>query len=188
MMSNEIENTPVNGKIIEKTTKLDDGHVRVRYSFGDNYMEVEGSPDYVERHVAFFISQLQEKDTPLLADSDVSPAISNDGRTHSDQSPDLVSFYTTKAPEDQRDEVLMITYFYQKYRGYEHLSLDDYTEAYNDLRRAAVGTPRNMKSSVRNVVDRTSFLYNPVRGQFVLTIPGEQYVERMGTDKTDTET
>jgi hypothetical protein len=61
----------------------------------------------------------------------------------------------------------------------EHLGLDDYERCYDELRRVPIEKPSNMKSSVRNVVDRTKYLYNPERGRFALTMAGETFVKSL---------
>jgi len=42
-----------------------------------------------------------------------------------------------------------------------------------------VETPSNMKSTVRNVVDRTQYMFNPHRGKFALTDKGKKFVEQL---------
>lgn len=94
--------------------------------------------------------------------------------------PDLIAFFRSKKPQSPREEVLTITFFYQQYLGRQTLTLDDYSEGYSQLRRLGVSVPNNMKSNVRNVVDRTNFLYNPERGKFSLTVLGEEEVNKLG--------
>jgi len=153
-------------------------------------MEIEGPSEYVDGHAAMFLSHL--RDTSQSRNTLVSGEgnnISTEYQTEdnltegprTNQSPtDLIVLFREKSPTNQRDEVLLITYFYQKHLGRENLTLEDYTEAYASLKRLAIETPSNMKSSVRNVVDRTKLLYNPERGKFALTLQGEQYVETLG--------
>jgi len=42
------------------------------------------------------------------------------------------------APKNQPEEVLVITYYYQKYRNLEQLTLEHYYEAYNLLQLISV--------------------------------------------------
>lgn len=98
--------------------------------------------------------------------------------------PTLLQFYRSIDPASQVDQVLVITYYCQKYDGLESLSLDDYDKAYGLLQRIPVEKPGNMKSSVRNVVDRSKYLRNAERGLYTLTITGEEHVEQMIAEKT----
>jgi hypothetical protein len=163
--------------------------IRVSYQFGDRRMEAEGPADEVNKHtLAFFslvapiehsghlVSELNGN-TPLLGESNGVPSPDSTDVEAEPKPLDLLTFYQKKAPKGQRDEILVITYFYQKFLNYEALSLDDYQEAYKTLRRLAIPEPSNYKSSVRNVVDRTDLLYTPIRGKFGLTLPGDNYVE-----------
>lgn len=179
----------------EDNDELSKERVRVRVRMGDKEIEVEGSPEYVEKHAALFLSQMsrvvsEESTTgkalePVVRDPE--ETINHKGLPPEDSQgkPDLITFFREKAPQNQRDEVLTITYFYQRILGRESLTLDDYIEAYNSLRRLGVVTPKNMKSSVRNVVDRTKLLYNPERAQYALTLPGEQLVEKGNAGEND---
>lgn len=169
--------------------------VRVRVRFGDKEIEVEGPQDYVDKNASMFISQMSNgsvnvspnRDLLIVGENGVSPEdeeiASNPSappkETMSD-SVDLVSFFQTKSPQSQRDEIVLITYFYQRVLGRESLTLEDYEEAYLKLKWLAIQVPSNMKSSVRNVVDRTKFLYNPERGKFALTLQGEKSAKEIG--------
>lgn len=92
---------------------------------------------------------------------------------------ELLEFFRRVNPQTQPDEIMVITYFYQKHAGFESLSLHDYEQAYAMLKRIPVETPKNMKSSVRNVVDRTKYMRNSTRGRFMLTLLGEEHVDRL---------
>ncbi len=173
---------------------LDGEKVHVRYRFGEAEMEATGPTDFVNQHAVVFLSHLggeivaldeklslPENSTPLLGDNGVQG--NNVSGEILEKPQDLLSFYHKMAPNDQKEQVLVITYFYQKELGYEHLSLDDYGAAYEILRRVPVETPSNLKSSVRNVVDRTHMLFNPERGRFALTVRGEKLVQQMLSEK-----
>jgi hypothetical protein len=94
----------------------------------------------------------------------------------------LLDYFLLKSPKSQGDQVLVIASYYHHYLNQEHLSLDDYETAFKQLKKAAVEEPSNMKSTVRNVVDRTKpkLLFNPERGVFALTVQGEEYVDNIG--------
>lgn len=176
---------------------ISDSKVRVRYRFGDKEMEIEGTPEYVNQHAAMFLSHMSKiasaessHDTRALDLSQSNTqqiqrpfnvtASGEDSNGTSPLSPqDLIAFFREKSPNGQKDEVIAITYFYQKHLARESLVLEDYQEAYSVLRRLGIRVPNNLKSSVRNVVDRTNLLYNPERGRFALTLQGEQLVVNM---------
>lgn len=163
--------------------ELPNGYVKVWHKVGDKEVEVIGPEEYANQHTALFFSRLdgvqnsfEQKETPLLDKSNGAPSIiTEDDQQHKD----LLEFYLEKDPKDQTQEVVVITYYYQKFEGLEHLTLDDYSNAYKKLQKLAVHTPPTMKSAVRNVVDRTDYLYNPDRGMFQLTLQGERFVESL---------
>ncbi|MBN1681316.1 MAG: hypothetical protein JW966_13620 [Anaerolineae bacterium] len=169
--------------------KLDDETVHVRYRFGDSEMEAEGSEEYVNQHTLLFFSQvrsesssntdmpdIEENNMPLSVNSGMSKNTSGNAQI---KPQDLLGLYHKMVPSNQREQILVITYFYQMLEGHEYVSLDDFSEAYDILRRVPVETPRNLKSSIRNVVDRSNLLFTPIRGQFALTHKGKEYVEQL---------
>lgn len=169
-------------------------YVRVKVRRGDAEIEVEGPADYVDRRVNAFLNGNQyasNVDNSNYQSSEYGEGDGNDdietvvGEFVEEPEPlqpapkDLLAFYRHKSPKNQSDTVLVITYFYQVVKDYKQLELEDYEEGFAVLRKAAVKMPSNMKSSVRNVVDRTDYLFNPERGKFSLTIQGEEYVQAM---------
>ncbi len=173
--------------------------VRFRVRIDNKEVEIEGSQEYVEKRepaILELFSRLvsstgQPNDKQLAVASEANGSTSHqdlNGNIAEEQTsdkvqvnaPDLITFFQSKSPQTQRDEVLVITYFYQQVLGRDSLILEDYAEAYNTLKKLAVEMPSNMKSSVRNVVDRTKFLYNPERGKYLLTLQGEQFVNSLG--------
>lgn len=96
---------------------------------------------------------------------------------------DFLAFYRQINPQSQTDQILVITYYYQKYDGLENLSLEDYEKAYTLLRRIPIEKPSNVKSSIGNVVNRTEYLRNAERGQYLLTMTGEDHVDALIAEK-----
>jgi hypothetical protein len=90
---------------------------------------------------------------------------------------DFPTFFRGVNPANQNDQVLLITYYYQKIKGLESLSLEEYDEAFKALAVIPIDAPANLKSSVRNVVDRTKYLRNSERGRFALTMTGQEHIE-----------
>lgn len=164
-------------------------HARIRYRVGEIEMEVEGSPEFVEKHSTAFMKTMSNgasshTSIPTSVVQRVEPEIARTVTPTPSASPaDLITFFQSKAPQNQKEEVLVITYFYQHHLGRETLTLDDYSEAYSQLRRLGVSMPTNMKSSVRNVVDRTKFMFNPEAGKFSLTLIGEHEVSKLGVSR-----
>src|SRR5260221_9566859 len=179
-----------------------DGHtggslkrIHIQFRSGDEEMEIVGEADIVQRFIAPFFKTLQDvgavisdnetdqNDAPSLAGKGASvTSVSGNSNGHEYSQPtDLIPFYRRMAPKSQNEQVLVITHFYHKYLGVAHLSLQDYDQAYDTLRRIPVEKPTNMKSTVRNVVDRTEYLRNGDRGKFMLTLLGEELVEQMNS-------
>ena len=182
----------MNSSIEQVTNGTSNDRVRLRYRFGDKEIEVEGLPTDVKELAKMWFSQMSRgvETLPDVASistdakakwvSDETNQVSEQQTEITKMSPsELISFFRQKSPNGQKEEVVTITYFYQKVLGRENLTLEDYEEAFAALRRLAVAQPNNMKSSVRNVVDRTNLLYTPDRGRFALTLQGEQFVEQM---------
>ena len=174
---------------------------RIRVRIGDKEAEIEGTPDFVSNQARLILREMgvsaekineayDQLSLPLSTDIEViegdfeetvfEEQPRSDERTVSTTS--LLDFFQEKSPKSQRDQVIAIAYFYVKHLNRADLGLEDYEEAFKLLRRLGVDTPSNMKSSVRNVVDRTKYLFNPERGRFALTIQGEQLVESMPSD------
>lgn len=177
------------------TVSVED-RVRVKYRVNDAEIEVEGPRSYVDSQIQAFVQQMgmsgkviSTNTFPRLPDPNESDdsieeavysVVSNDANGSSTiGSVSLLDFYQQKAPTSQRDQVLVISYYLMKIQSHESVTLEDYEQAYSVLRKLAVPTPANMKSSVRNVVDRSPYLYNPERGVFTLTVQGEKYVETL---------
>lgn len=185
-MSTEIQ------KVEGSQQSIDGDRVRIRYRFGDKEVEVEGSPENVKDLAKMWFSQMSNqvsignRSSIIVSEEpteDSIPSEVNKEGTNSRLEPsELINFVQQKAPNGQKEEVLVITYFFLKYLKRDSITLEEYTEAYKILKRLSLSMPNNMKSSVRNVVDRTPFLYNPERGQFALTIKGEELVEQMGSN------
>ncbi len=177
---------------------LNNRRVRVHYRFGENELDVEGEPQEVDKHTLVFLRlaapadravQLRlpmpvEQETPLLGKSNGASAVIS-GNGHTDQPHDLCSFYLEKAPKGQYQEVAVITYFYQTFRGREYVTRKDYEEAYKELLRIPVKPPKDINGSVRNTATRTKHLSNLGSGKFILTMQGEELVQKMGVDKQD---
>lgn len=181
------------------------GNVRERIRIGETEIEVEGTPEYVQSRInQFFEMAARGMDVGQAIVSEQEQQLTRVETRMPDQSEnievvegiaapeqkrlnpsDFLAFYQEKAPGSQGDIVLVISYFYQKYLDREDLSLEDIQEGFKALKKAAVKEPSNYKSSVRNVVDRTDLLYNPGRGQFALTLQGEQYVESMNSSEEE---
>jgi hypothetical protein len=149
---------------------------------GSDEMKVEGTPELVGRFVRAaypggfeLIEQGQVSGGLQSVSSQVAPV--NGGSD--DWQKRLLGLIGQVKPQNQVVEVLLITYFYQRHEGLESLSLEEYEQAYNALRRIPIEPPSNLKSSVRNVVDRSKYLRNAERGRYMLTLAGEEYVENL---------
>jgi len=178
-----------------------------RIRIGDREIEVRGPESYVKRRIEELMRQasqnvqpsqsrvIEQQNAPQIIEVSGSQLheIVEPQHTLSDidkknlQPNSLIEFYLNKSPKTQGDQILVVTYYYQKFLGREHISLEDYEEGFKALKRAAVKEPSNYKSSVRNVVDRTNpkLLYNPERGQFSLTLQGERYVENIKSNNEE---
>jgi hypothetical protein len=161
--------------------------VRIHLKTPNGEMDVQGDPMVIQQFLAPFfgaeIAPTKTNGTPSLVGSDNVPEqVTNTSSPAATQATDLLTFYRKMAPKSQQDQVLVIAYYYQKYQYLDQLTLDTYDEAYSILQRLPVPRPSNMKSSVRNLVDRTEYLHNPERGAFMLTVKGEEYVESMPHD------
>lgn len=169
-------------------------HVQLRTASGDEMM-VRGQPELVGRFMrAFGVPEDNfSQEVEIVSTSPVRevveerlPSPTGNGSLAAATAPsttNLVNFYRQLNPQSQTEQVLVITYFMQNYEGLESLALEDYDRAYNLLRRIPVESPSNLKSSVRNVVDRTKYLRNADRGRYMLTIEGEELVQRMIADR-----
>lgn len=175
-----------------KSANGDSNWVKVRYRVGQHELEVEGSNELVEKHRAYFFQEVVGGDKQqevgeqrVETMQDALPQGSQEMSKASQADMSLLKFFMEKSPQRQADEVMVIAYYYHHYRNQEFLSLEDFDKAYDELKRAGVDKPANMKSSVRNVVDRTNYMYNPDRGLFQLTIQGEKYVEKYDSNATN---
>lgn len=169
-------------------------YVQFRTATGDEMM-VRGQPELVGRFMRAFgvsedsfsqgVENVSTSPFGEVADEHLPSPTSNGSPTAatSPSATSLVNFYRQLNPQSQTEQVLVITYFMQNYEGLESLALEDYDRAYNLLRRIPVESPSNLKSSVRNVVDRTKYLRNADRGRYMLTIEGEELVQRMIADR-----
>lgn len=172
------------------------GSIYVRLlSHEDEEIQIQGSPELVGRFMRAFFQQedgsltqfetvFQDPPVPNLPSMVVNgfqdaPA----DRPAGTAKPDFLTFYRFVSPSNQTEQVLTISYFYQKYEAMESLSLEEYDQAYTILQRIPVEKPGKLKSSVRNVVDRTKYLRNADRGRYMLTLTGEELIERLIAEK-----
>ena len=101
---------------------------------------------------------------------------------HTETSTDLVSLYSalfpSGNPKSQYDVISLVTYYYQHYKSYTSLTLNDYSSAFLELRRAAIEQPENLRSSIKN--SRTAkYLFSPEDGKFALTTKGEAHIKSL---------
>lgn len=162
--------------------------VQLRSRNGDE-MRVQGPPELVNRFMQPYFtgdgggSNAVEIVAEGDADKMQALAVASAVTPSKEDKPDFLRFYRFAAPQNQTEQILVITYYYQRHGGLESLSLDDYEKAYDLLQRVPVEKPSNMKSSVRNVVDRTKYLRNFGRGSYMLTMTGEEQVEALLAEK-----
>lgn len=180
----------------------------VYYRFGDREFEARGEAHQVNRHAVAFLAvaaprrkspkeitppegQLAlfppESDTPLLGQSNGASTEPSNNRLNGSNGhhmpQDLVSLYRGKSPKSQLEQILVITFHYQRNKGYQQVSYDNLKEAYTELLRVGANEPSNPPQVVKNAVDR-KLLYKPNRGEgiFALTDQGKEHVERMGAE------
>jgi len=175
-VGNEHDNLPVK---IEQTD-LPNGHVRLKYRIGEVEMEVEGPPDYVEKHAALFLEHAFGAKASQI-DMVVVPQYSEEVETVEGvfEPENIIEFFVGKGPKNQSEEIAVITYYFQLYEGKEAVALEDYADAYRVLRRIPVKSPSNLKSSVYNTLGRSQFIYSNDQGEFGLTLAGREVVETM---------
>ncbi len=169
--------------------------VRVRYKIGDREVEIEGPQHYVDERTAFFLAKFGSGGSDVSGANGISlPPSDSEGllvgstsnRDEVDQSTspispniDLVTFYRSKRPKGQTEEVLTIAYWYQIHQGYQDTGVEDFEAGYNELRILAVNPPGSVQSSISNVLKRTDYLFSMERGRYALTIPGKEHVESL---------
>lgn len=145
---------------------------------------LRGNPDNVQEVIdcladkcgiesdVMFKAEIEKTTSPLGDDDVVLERFKPNGIK-----PNLLQLYQKIEPQNQTEQVLLITYYLQYYEDMEQPKLEDYGQCFEELQKVPVDMPSNLKSTVRNVVDRTDYLYNPSRGKFSLTLKGKEWVE-----------
>lgn len=176
-------------------------HIRVEYEYGPFKFKAEGAHNDVADHAAVFhrtINQaemvdgkalaIESKDAPMLrAGSDSASSTATSTSTEQTVPVDLRQFYRSKSPKHQWQEILVITYYYHR-NGQEEVTLADFTEAYNELRRIPVTPPARLPQSIQKVKERHSdYFFSPSSGKYALTDAGRAYVEDLGAVEEDSD-
>lgn len=179
----------------------------VHYDVNGQQLKAKGHPDDVNPHVALYASiiapelkhgvfqfKLPEgvhENAPLLADNGASDqkitkSNGNIPTTSVLETPDFCQFYRNKAPKNQPEQFAVITYYRQKYEGWEGVSASDADNAANSLRRIRAKQFSNPNEAA-NKAEKKGWLYrlNDETGKlrFALTDLGEEIVENMGQDE-----
>jgi len=161
--------------------------VQVYLRSGSEELTLQGQPELVTRVLKGL--GIENANVEIVSNNSEAnhthPAPSNP--QNSNMMTDFLRFYRKVNPKSQPDQILVITHYYQKIQELESLSLVEYQQAYTALQRIPVDPPNNLKSSVRNVVDRTRYLRNAERGRYMLTLDGEDYVNGLIKGDEDTE-
>jgi hypothetical protein len=157
-------------------------HIYLTLRSGGDEMKVEGEPELVGRFFkAAYPEGFEVLERGMVEDASQparSPVAAFNGGTD-DWQKRLIAFIRQIDPQNDVEGVAAITYFFQKQAGEESMSLETYEQAYDALQRVPIEAPANIKSSVRNLVDRTKYLRNAGRGLYTLTMAGEEYVENL---------
>ena len=92
---------------------------------------------------------------------------------------DLVEFFHQISPERQYDAIYTIAYFYQKYKGIQHLDKADFEQVYDTLGYSA-DRPSQMSKSLNDAKKKYPRYFRSInRGKYVLTKSGMDYVESL---------
>lgn len=167
---------------------MSENHIYILYQSNDNEeIRIQGSPRLVGEFMRAYVGDENININEFMNVEEAEGVLWSMEGKKPQSKPNLTAFFISLSPKNRTDEVVIISYYYHKFLDVETLSLEHYEEAYKELKLVPVSTPSNMKSNVRNVVDRTDYLRNPSRGMFALTLEGEKYVRNLRDGKVDTD-
>lgn len=190
----------------QESVKMDNNQeFYVRYKIKNQELEAEmeakGTQEHCNQNALAFFSVVQpakpiqmqlpmpvEHNTPMLGKSNGASEIKsgNNGNDTHQTPPDLSTLYleifTEDHPGTQYEVICFVTDYYKTNRDKSFLTLEDYKEAFVELKRATVEPPENLRSSVSNT--RTAkYLYSPEDGKFDLTTKGGKLVQSLKAKK-----
>lgn len=178
------------GAIVEIEIEAEEDYVERRMnqylSTNTDIMVIKGRSHKVEiTSDQLFLPGFSVDDAPILVQSTGAPENPSgilNGSNHTQTPEDLTALYSSyfakEKPEKQFEVICFVTYVYQYLRGYSVLTLKDYEDAFFDLRRAAITTPQDLRSSIKNA-RKAKYLFSPTEGKFALTIKGEELVRQL---------
>jgi hypothetical protein len=162
--------------------------VSVLFQSGDEKITMQGNPELMIRVLkGIGVAGETLKLVPMYQGADPIQPIDVQPVEPPAQKPmDFIPFYRKIDPQGQTDQMLVITHYYQKYQRLESLSQEDYDKAYAILRRVPIKAPTDLPSTIRNVLKRTNYLETVEKGQYRLTIAGEDHVDALIAAKQST--
>lgn len=179
---------------------MSEDKIKVKYEYGAGIrFEAEGAPDEVWSHTTLFHQGKLRQDTQgvLVLDGSFPEVNRPTGESYllPSEAPivtvyestakkpvDLKTFFKSKKPKDQNEEVVVIAYFLQMIEGKPGLLVADFESAYGLLKQIPIAMPKNLNSAVSNAQYKRKFLTR-YQGEIILTDLGKEFVENMGNEQ-----
>jgi hypothetical protein len=94
---------------------------------------------------------------------------------------DLISFYHTLSPKSQNEHIVAITFFGEVHESRDFLTMDDYEEAFDRLRRTGkeAKPPRKQLSDMVNNAEKRGLIHRIKTGAYALKDKGIELAQHM---------
>jgi hypothetical protein len=151
----------------------------VKVDIAKRTFEVSGSEQFITKMLDQIPLLFPERDDTDVAE-EPEQGLSSGGRipsTYTNLAEFVAKKGVTRQTSHERTTAAFI-YYLTKVKGSATCTADDVIECYEE---AGLPLPPNLNSTLNNLKNRSKFVKSPGRGQYALTIPGQNMVtQRMG--------
>lgn len=147
-----------------------EGPKRLRLSWGQFSLELEGDEAFIERYLPVARELLER----LQACSPPESPPSRDAPSQGRRFLTLREFYDLKAPKDHPEAVAVFAYWLREYEGRREFREEDIKRCY---REAGVRMPKRPAQAIRDAKNRRGFVASRERGTYFLSESGENFVK-----------
>jgi len=152
---------------------------RIRIKSGEVEIEAEGDKDFVEKHIEEF-----KKEMPGIANELPSKEVTQEipGKRVELERLSLAEFYKQKQPKDHNVTIVVFAYWLTKHENQREFTPKAIEACYGQI---AIPKPSNIPQFMKTLASgKKAYLQRgDRRGQYKLSMTGEEFVEKGTTQK-----
>jgi hypothetical protein len=187
--------------------RVPEGYMWMRRRHGDEEIEIIGKAEDIKTIYKDVVSSnghkpketvkidqpklplFEEDSTPLLLQgNDVQSSDVHDGNLQTNvkqpSNDDFIQFWEEKSPQNQMQQITIVTYYWIQHLGYDRLKIADYEQAFHILAEIPVDRP-DIKKAIQNNINNLQHVRSleKGKGEYALTRTGKQFVESIGKEQ-----